>query len=186
MLDPRIVALHEAAHAVVGRFLDLPAGSISILPSPSSAGHACVGADVEDALFEARDYALLGEACPARARRALESAALMLIAGEAAVWHAEKLVLVPPVETAEKPKAPAAYRADSDAEQLATILWALAWTAAEKSALNNTLIRRAQALVALPQVWRAIVAIANALLERGELDGATVDALYHDQICELA
>src|SRR5687767_5716666 len=87
-------AWHEAGHVCAAYWRGLPTNGATVEATALTSGRAFVGRDIEEALLIAAEARVLAQAVPLRARRLLESMAIMTCAGELATDRAIALGLV--------------------------------------------------------------------------------------------
>lgn len=153
-------AYHEAGHAVAAHFLELPLRRATIVPNEEegTAGHVLYR-PLPQRLREALAY---GRPTPAQRVRA-ENQVISAFAGpiaERRYYGRRNLV-----------------GASSDYQQIADFLFALSASDDEVTAYANWLEQRAISLIETR--WRAVEAVATALLERQTLSGSEVQGVIY-------
>jgi dienelactone hydrolase len=148
---PPATALHEAGHAVMGWALGRRFRAVSVRARPGAAGWVWF------------DAPLAPQGAP---REAVETAALILLAGPTAAWPAERR-----------------FRARSAVEDLAHAYdLALRVSTSPRTARERYAAWRERAwnLLQDEALWRAVLALATALASRGTLPGSRARRLIEE------
>jgi hypothetical protein len=173
------IALHEAGHAVVARFLGLPIAGVTIIASADFEG-LTFGLDTDSSHVTAT--ALRQEA----ERRCNDAMTLLPLPGErrdcTASWlvHAQSLVIESMAGFAAKELAGFERELEVQSTDMAVArLYARTVVLSDSAVPAFIASCRADATQILKAHWHAVEAVATALDERKTLDGVEIDAVIY-------
>jgi hypothetical protein len=148
----RSTAYHEAGHAVAAYWHRIRLDSITIEPDGDCQGHTRIGTPLAKHWLDAGHTG-------SRGRKRMEAYALLVIAGPAA-------------QRRYRPRSVRSWHGRQDFKNADDLVSYFVGSDAERDAYLHRMSVRANAFVALPDVWRAIGTVADRLIRERRLGRA--------------
>lgn len=172
----KATAHHEAGHAVIDIHIGLPVKHVDITREGGDLG-GCQGCDPDQSIIIEAASLLKARAegrpvDPAKITPATRDWIDKMIRSQMAGPLAEMQFRGRPLQGAE------VFAVGDDRENMKTLA-SVRWSDDERANRLRDVGVEVTNLIREPAIWRAIEAVANALLGRGILQGDEVNALYH-------